>query len=111
MGDFVALNRNVLVDAAQGDITVGNYTLIGPNVVLRSSNHEFARIDIPVQMQGHKPGKIKVGRDVWIGANAVVLPNVSIGDGSIIGAGAVVTRDIPPGVIAGGVPARVLRSR
>lgn len=56
-------------------------------------------------------GKIKIGNDVWIGANAIILPRVTIGDGAIIGAGAVVTKDIPPYAIVGGVPAKIIKYR
>lgn len=112
IGDRSSTGINVTINAADnGNIILGTDVLIGPNVVLRASNHEFSRTDCPIIQQGHQGGKIIVGNDVWIAANVVVLPNVRIGDGAIIGAGAVVTNDIPDYAIAVGVPARAIRSR
>ena len=65
------------------------------------------RVDIDADRCGRAP--ITVGSDVWFGGNVTVLPGVTIGDGAVIGAGSVVTRDIPPGVVAAGNPCRVLR--
>ena len=112
IGDRVALNDNVMINAdCGGKITIGNDVLIAPNVVLRASNHQYERRDMPINTQGHAAGFITVGADVWIGANAVILPNVSIGQGAIIGAGSVVTNDVPAYAIAAGVPAKVISSR
>ena len=61
--------------------------------------------------QGHVPGTVRIGEDVWIGANCVITPDVSIGRGAVVGAGAVVTRDVEPLAVVGGVPARVIGRR
>ena len=110
LGNRVSLNSNVLIDASQnGQIDLGNDVLIGPNVVLRASNHRYESKSIPIIQQGHSGGKIVIEDDVWIGANVVILPNVLVGKGAVIGAGAVVNRDIPPYALAGGVPAKIIK--
>jgi len=85
--------------------------MIGPNVVMRTANHNFLRTDIPMQVQGHLFGDINIEDDVWIGANVTILGGVNIGRGSIIGAGAVVTKNVPSMAIAAGVPARLIKWR
>ena len=110
IGDRVSINSNVILGAANnGEIYIGNDVLIGPNVVIRASNHRYGLKSIPINKQGYTGGKIIIEDDVWIGANVVVLPNVLVGKGAVIGAGAVVNRDIPPYAMAGGVPAKVIR--
>ena len=109
--DNVAISPCAHISADGGTIQIDAYTAIGPNVVLRSSNHSFSRIDIPIMHQGHRQGSIRIGKDVWIGASAVITPDVTIGDGAIVGAGAVVTHDVAPYSIVAGVPARVIGSR
>jgi galactoside O-acetyltransferase len=104
-GSFYAnFNLSVIDDAK---IYIGEETLIGPNVTLCTTGHpaypEYR------EMCAHYSLPIKIGRNVWIGANSVVLPGVSIGDNSVIGAGSVVTRDIPKNVVAFGSPCRVAR--
>jgi len=93
------------------EITIEKNVIVGPNVVMRASNHNYERIDIPIRNQGHVSGTIVVREDVWIGANAVILPNVTIGRGVIVAAGAVVTNDVDDYEIVGGVPAKSIGSR
>lgn len=110
IGDRVNINGNVILGAADnGEIVIGNDVAIGPNVVIRASNHKYTHKDIPISKQGHTGGKIIIEDDVWLGANVVVLPNLTIGKGAVIGAGAVVNRDISPYALAGGVPAKVIK--
>jgi galactoside O-acetyltransferase len=110
--DRVSINCNVLVDASDhGRIIVGNDVLIGPNVVLRPSNHVFLNKDTPINKQGHSGGSITIMDDVWIGANAVVLADVTIGAHAVVAAGSVVTHDVEPWTVVGGVPARVISQR
>jgi galactoside O-acetyltransferase len=112
IGDDVLLNTGVIINAdCGGRITIGNKVLLGPNVVIRASGHRFADLGQPILAQGHEPGSIEIGDDVWIGANVVILPDVRIGTGCVVGAGSVVTRDLPDRAIAMGVPARVTRIR
>ena len=89
----------------QGGIFIGDGSLIGHNVVLATLNHAIP----PEDRSSMLPAPIRIGRHVWIGANATVLPGVTIGDGAIIAAGAVVTRDVPDNASVGGVPARIMR--
>lgn len=112
VGNSAAFNRGAYINAAcGGKITIGEHCLIGPGVVMRTSNHRFSRTDIPIQNQGHDFENIIIEDDVWIGANAIVLSGVTIGKGAIIGAGAVVSKNIPSMAIATGVPARALKQR
>jgi acetyltransferase-like isoleucine patch superfamily enzyme len=94
-----------------GGIEIGEAALISPGVVITSHQHSFRRSDQDIRHQPLRFDRVVVGRDVWIGANATILPGVHVGPGSVIGAGAVVTNDIPPGVVALGVPARVSSER
>jgi acetyltransferase-like isoleucine patch superfamily enzyme len=94
-----------------GGIEIGDAVLISPGVVVTSHQHTFERTDLEIREQPLEFSRVTIERDVWIGANATILPGVRLGEGSVIGAGAVVTRNIPAGVMAVGVPARVVRER
>ena len=86
--------------------------MMGPDVVIMTNSHNFERIDIPMNIQGSAvPKKVVIGNDVWIGTRAIILPGTTIGNGAIIGAGAVVTKDVPEYGIVGGVPAKLIRNR
>lgn len=112
IGFNASFNSNVMINArGKGNISIGNSVLIGPNVVLRSSNHSFDSSKIPVLEQGMTEGEIIIHDDVWIGSNAVILPNCEIGKGAIIGAGAVVTSNVVSYSIVGGVPAKLIKMR
>jgi galactoside O-acetyltransferase len=112
IGNNTGFNRNVHINAAVcGEIAIGNDCLIGPNVVMRTADHRFDDITKPIRSQGHICNNIHIEDDVWIGANAVIVGGVSIGKGAVIGAGSVVTKDIPPFAVAVGVPARVIKYR
>lgn len=112
IGCGFAANANVMINArGNGRIVIGNNVLIGPNVVLRANNHRYDNLDLPIAEQGMTDGEILIADDVWIASNAVVLPDVRIGQGAIVAAGAVVTKNIPPYAIVGGIPAKVIGSR
>lgn len=112
IGDRVALNDDVCLNASvKGEILIGSNVLIGPRVLMRTTNHAYSRTDIPIWQQGHVPGKIEVGDDVWIGGNVSILDGTVIGDGAIVAAGAVVNGVVPAYAIVGGVPARFLKWR
>lgn len=110
-GKNIRLGRGVFINACccfqdQGGITVGDGTLIGHRVTVATINHGL-RAD---ERHVHHLAPVNIGRNVWIGAGAILLPGVTVGDNAIIAAGAVVSRDVPPSTIAGGVPAVVMRS-
>lgn len=112
IGNNTSFNTNVMINAdCGGFIEIGDNCLIGPNVVLRTSNHVFSDRNVPIREQGHTPGRIIIRDDVWIGANVVLLPDVSVGRGSIIGAGSVVTKNVDDYAIVAGVPAKQIGSR
>lgn len=112
IGRNFSANANVMINVrGRGSITIGDNVLIGPNVVLRANNHIFERTDMLINDQGMTEGAIIIGNDVWIASNAVILQNVTIGDGAIVAAGAVVTKDVPSYTIVGGVPARMIGAR
>lgn len=112
IGNNVFTNSNVMLNAdCGGVIKIGNNVLIGPNVVIRSADHNFSSADKPILEQGHNGKEIIIEDDVWIGANAVVLKGVRISKGAVVGAGAVVTKDLDEYVVAGGVPAKKITSR
>lgn len=94
------------------ELFIGNYVMLGPNVTIIGSNHNCARTDIPMFQQGVVyPGPIIIEDDVWIGANVTILPGVRLGKGSIVAAGAVVSKDVQPYTVVGGVPAKIIKYR
>lgn len=106
LGNNVYVNFNLtLVDDTH--IFIGDGTKIGPNVTLVTAGHPLSPELRAQGLQFNKP--VRIGRNCWLGAGVTVLPGVTIGDGSTIGAGSVVTRDIPAGVVAYGVPCRVVK--
>lgn len=111
MGAYSAASPYAHIGADDGRIVIGSRVAIGPGSVLRAANHNFARTDVPIMCQGHEPGQIVVNDDVWIGANCVITPDVTIGRGAVVGAGAVVTRNVAPFSVVGGVPAREIGRR
>lgn len=105
-GKGVYANFNLtLVDDTH--IYVGDYTMLGPNVVLATAGHPILPELRPLAYQYNMP--IHIGKNCWLGAGVIVLPGVTIGDNTVIGAGSIVTKDIPANVVAVGNPCRVLR--
>lgn len=93
-------------------VIMGDNVMMGPYVVIYTQNHCTNRTDIPMLEQGMKEiQKVTIEDDVWIGARVIILPGVTIGKGSVIGAGAVVSKSIPPYSVAVGNPARVVKTR
>lgn len=94
-----------------GYIEIGDNVMISPRVSIYAENHLFDGVDMTIKDQGVKREFVKIEDDCWIAANTIILAGVTIGRGSVIAAGSVVTKDIPPYSLAGGVPAQVLKSR
>jgi len=93
----------------QESLTVGDYSLFGEGVSIHDDNHVIGRGREPIASRGLVTRPVAIGRNVWVGAKAVILPGVHIGDNAVVGAGAVVTRDVPPYTVVAGVPARVIK--
>jgi len=94
------------------NIKIGKYVMMGHNVMVFGANHNFERVDIPMIQQGIRTYKpVIIEDDVWIGSNAIIMPGRIIRKGTIIGAGAVVTKDFPEYSIIAGNPAKLIRSR
>ncbi|WP_125774735.1 acyltransferase [Antribacter gilvus] len=94
-----------------GRIEIGANALLAPEVFVTASNYDVDAGDGPVSDLPRREADVRIGADTWLGARVVVLPGVTIGDGTVVAAGSVVAKDLPPGVVAAGVPARVLRRR
>jgi acetyltransferase-like isoleucine patch superfamily enzyme len=109
-GRHLAVNSGAFL-YGRGGLTIGDHVMIGPNVVVVSSQHRFDDPRVPMVFLGHRADPVEIGSDVWIGANAVVLPGVHVADGTVVSAGAVVTRDTEPYAIVGGVPAQTIGAR
>jgi acetyltransferase-like isoleucine patch superfamily enzyme len=107
--EYSYAGRNCLIYPG---VTLGRYTMLAPNVQIVGADHNYNVPGTPITFSG-RPDLLKtnIGRDVWIGTNAIVFTGVAIGDGVIVAAGSVVTKDIPPMVIVGGVPAKIIRKR
>ena len=121
MGAFFYSGKNVRIGdnsgigvncRLSGKVTIGKDVMMGPSTVLYTRNHNFARTDIPMNRQGFMAEEpITIGDDVWIGAHVLIMPGVTVGQGSILAAGSIVTKDVPEYSVAGGNPAKVIRSR
>jgi len=94
-----------------GDIDMGADVLVGPHTTIAAANHRYDARDRPINEQPISREGIRIGDDVWIGANCTVLDGVTIGDGCVVAAGSVVTNSVPSGVVVAGAPADVIESR
>ncbi len=107
VGDKVFFNFNcVILDVMQ--VKIGSRTLFGPNVQIYTATHPMSFRERAAGLEYARP--VTIGEDVWVGGSAIICPGVTIGDRSVIGAGSVVTRDIPSDVFAAGNPCRVIRT-
>ena len=105
-------NSGIGINAQIGTTFIGNNVMMGPDCVIITVNHRFDDLSIPMIKQGTTPEKpVFIGDDVWIGQRVIILPGVKIGKGSIVGAGSVVTHDVPDFAIVGGAPAKIIRMR
>lgn len=110
LGDEVDLAKDVIITTT-GGVTIGKGTLVGYRTQILSANHEIPPPGLPIPPSGDVLGSVVVGAGVWIGANCVITPGVRIGDGAVIAAGSVVTKDVAANAIVGGVPAKLIRRR
>ena len=111
LGERVAFNYGCYVNGF-GGLVIHDGAEFGPYTMIHTANHETDDPHRPVTAQGWRDdGPLRVGRNAWIGMGACVLPGVTIGEGCIVGAGSVVTRDLPPFTLCVGNPARVVRER
>ena len=110
-GKNIRLGKNVFINSGccfqdQGGITVGDGAFIGHRVVLATLNHGF----LPEDRGTNYPAPITIGRNVWIGAGAIILQGVTVGDNAVVAAGAVVSKNVEPNSIVGGIPARFIKT-
>lgn len=109
MGAFGYVGPGAVIPA---NVMMGNYVMIGPELLIAGNDHNFDIPGTPIIFSGRpEPKECIIGDDVWIGARATIMLGVSIGRGSVIAAGAVVTRDVPAYTIVGGVPAKPIKMR
>jgi len=112
--DIIIGNRSGIGKHAniQGPLTIGDDVMMGPDVIIYTKNHAFEDTSIPMIEQGTtEPKPVVIEDDVWIGARVIILPGVTISRGAVIGAGAVVTKNVASYNIVGGVPAKVIGNR
>jgi acetyltransferase-like isoleucine patch superfamily enzyme len=116
-GEHITIGSNTHVNhmcdiwaSHEGNIRIGNDVLFGPKVHINSANHNFKKGQL-IREQYGEHADVEIGNDVWLGAHVVVLPGVKIGEGSVVGAGSIITKDIPPYSVAVGSPAKVIKKR
>ena len=127
LGDYSVVESNACINNAVGDVMIGDHTriglhntIIGPvtigshvnlaqGITVTALNHNFADTEKRIDEQGVSTTPVVIEDDIWIGANAVILPGVSIGRHSVVAAGSVVTKDVPPHSLVAGVPAKIIR--
>lgn len=110
-GKNITLGERIFINSGctfqdQGGVTIGDDSLIGHNALLATLNHDMD----PARRADMHPAPIVIGRRVWLGSNVTVLPGVTIGDGAVVAAASVVTKDVPPNAVVVGSPARVVRT-
>lgn len=110
VGNNVSIHSMTYIEA-YGGITIGSDVSIAHGTTIMSVNHEYTAMDVPIKEQGLALRPVCVEDNVWIGAKAVILGGNTIGSGAVVGAGAVVTKDIPRNHVVAGVPARTIKER
>ena len=108
IGNHSELGSNSII---QSDTYIGDYVIMGPCVKIYTKNHGFSNYKTPIALQEVTKDPVRIGNDVWLGANVIITPGVTIGNHVIVGAGSVVTKDIPDYAIVGGVPAKIIKFR
>lgn len=110
LGDDVDLATGVLI-TTDGGVSIGDRTLVGYGTKILSSNHNVPKLPNRIFDSGHTKAPVVIENDVWLGANCIILPGVTIGEGAIIAAGSVVTKNVPANVFVGGIPAKIIKER
>ena len=110
IGNNVSINRGCIINAA-GKVSILDDVLIGPEVIIYSQNHIYKSLQKKINEQGYVESSVVISENVWIGARSIVLPGVKIGSNSVIGAGSVITKDIPSNCVFAGNPARFIKHR
>jgi acetyltransferase-like isoleucine patch superfamily enzyme len=128
LGDYSVIESFACINNAVGDVIIGDHTriglhntIIGPvdigshvnlaqGITVSALNHNFSDTNKRIDEQGVSTNQVTIEDDVWVGANAVILPGVTIGEHCVVAAGAVVTKDVPPHSLVAGVPAKVIKS-
>ena len=110
IGSRVSIHPFCYIDAT-GGLSIGDDVSVAHAVTIMTTEHRFDDLDLPIRDQGVSSGRVVIDNDVWIGAGARVLAGVTVGRGSVVAAGAVVTRDVLPFTVVAGVPARLVRER
>ena len=110
-GKNIFLGKRVFINFGchfqdQGGVYIGDGALIGSYVVMATINHGLD----PAHRADNHPSPIRIGKNVWVGSHATILPGVTVGDNAVVAAGAVVTKDVPPNTVVAGVPARMLKT-
>lgn len=110
IGNHVYIGETTSITACRS-VRLGNFVTIGPQNIITDLTHDTACRDLPIRSQPLIGKPVVIEDDVWISSHCVILPGVTIGRGAVIGAGAVVTKDVPPYAVAAGVPAKVIKWR
>lgn len=110
LGDDVDLAKGALL-TTDGGLIIGDRVLVGYNTHILTSNHHIPMLPDKIFYSGHIKKTVNIKNDVWIGANCTILPGITIGEGAIIAAGSVVTKDVPENVYVAGVPAKRIKKR
>jgi len=110
-GREVSFGSGCHIYEPRAGLSIGDNCMIGGGVLICGVNHGYAIQSVPMRQQSINAAPIIIGQDVWIGMGAIILPGVTLGNGSIIGAGAVVTSDVPASTVVSGVPARFVKLR
>lgn len=111
-GIAIGNNSGIGVNAyIRGPLEIGNDVMMAPDVMVLTHNHKYQDLSMPMWQQGHEEKKVTIGNDVWIGTRVIVLPGIKIGNGAIIAAGSIVTKEVPDFAIVGGNPARIIKFR
>lgn len=108
IGNNCSFNRGCWISGG-GGLQILDDVIMGPNVIIHTANHNYSNPNLPFRLQGHSFKSVLIKQNVWIGANAIILPGVTINENCIIGAGSVVTKEMPANSLIGGTPAKVIK--